>query len=310
MATRVQIRLALVLGLLVLSAVIVTTMGRSAYRVNLSAAMELWSDVLRDADDFGLQLTRVSAHDETELGDRIASAIAAQYGQTASAPYLTAVGDSLAQHATRKDISYKFHVIQSPEINAFAVPGGHVFITTGMLAFLHSEAELAGVLGHEISHIDLRHCIDQYQYQLALRRVGAEPLGEVVDYARMPMTFSYSKYQEAEADENGMTLAIEAGYDPRAMVNEMTRFDTVAPDPAAAQAQSGPATEAASATVDALGDYLRSHPLNHERIEDLNELIASDRRWHGSRQVYEGVQNYSQGIPMSQRRFPGETKTW
>src|SRR5258707_3771 len=184
MATRVQIRLAFVLGLLALSAVIVTTMGRSTYRGNFSPAMELWSDVLRDADDFGLQLTRVSAHDETELGDSIANGIAAQHnGQSAFAPYLTAVGNSLARHTSRKGITYKFHVVQSSEINAFAVPGGHVFVTTGMLAFLHSEAELAGVLGHEISHIDLRHCIDQYQYQLALRRVGAEPLGEVVDFA-------------------------------------------------------------------------------------------------------------------------------
>jgi predicted Zn-dependent protease len=306
MATKVQIRLAFVLGLLALSTVIVTTMGRSTYRVNFSAAMELWSDVLRDADDFGLQLTRVSAHDETELGDRIAAGV----GQSGFAPYLTAVGNSLAQHTSRKGITYKFHVVQSADINAFAVPGGHVFVTTGMLAFLHSEAELAGVLGHEISHIDLRHCIDQYQYQLALRRVGAEPLGEAVDFARLPMTVGYTKYQEAEADENGMTLAIEAGYDPRAMVNEMTRFDTVAPDPATAQSQPGPATEAASATIDALGDYLRSHPLNHERIEDLNDLLASDHRWHGSREVYEGVKNYSLGIPMTQQRFHGESKVW
>src|SRR5271169_798459 len=125
MVSRFQIRLAFVLGLLALSAVVVTTMGRSTYRVNLSAAMELWSDVLRDADDFGLQLTRVSAQDETRLGD----SIAAQYkGQSAFAPYLTAVGNSLAQHASRKGISYKFHVVQSSEINAFAVPGGHVFV--------------------------------------------------------------------------------------------------------------------------------------------------------------------------------------
>ena len=306
MATKVQIRLAFVLGLLALSTVIVTTMGRSTYRVNFSAAMELWSDVLRDADDFGLQLTQVPAHDETDLGDRIAAGV----GQSGFAPYLTAVGNSLAQHTSGKGITYKFHVVQSADINAFAVPGGHVFVTTGMLAFLHSEAELAGVLGHEISHIDLRHCIDQYQYQLALRRVGAEPLGEAVDFARLPMTVGYTKYQEAEADENGMTLAIEAGYDPRAMVNEMTRFDTVAPDPATAQSQPGPATEAASATINALGDYLRSHPLNHERIEDLNELIASDHRWHGSREVYEGVKNYSLGIPMTQQRFHGESKVW
>lgn len=309
MATNVRIRLAFVLGLLALSAVIVATMGHSSYRVNLSAAMELWSDVLRDVDDFGLQLTRVSARDETALGDGIASGvIAGSHEEPALEPYISAVGSTLVRNVSRKDIAYRFHVIRSTEVNAFAVPGGHVFITTGMLDFLHSEAELAGVLGHEISHIDLRHCIDQYQYQLALRRVGAEPLGEVVDFARLPLSIGYTKYQEAEADENGVTLALEAGYDPRAMVDVMNRFQKITPDPSAPQAPSAPLTEAASATADTLEVYLRSHPLNYERVEDLSDLIASDRRWHGSRQVYEGVENYHERIPMSQRRFHGESK--
>jgi beta-barrel assembly-enhancing protease len=310
MLTNVRIRLALVLGLLALSGVIVVTMGSSRNRVNLSAAMELWGDVLRDADDFGLQLTRVSAHDETELGDGIAAGfIAGSQEEPALEPYVSAVGATLVQNVSRKDITYKFHVIRSPDVNAFAVPGGHVFITTGMLDFLHSEAELAGVLGHEISHIDLRHCIERYQYELPARRVGAESVGEVADLLRLPIIVGYAKYQEAEADENGMTLALEAGYDPRAMVDVMKRFEQVTPDPTA-QAASGPVTEAASATADTIEVYLRSHPLNYERVEDLDELIASDRRWHGTREVYEGVENYRERIPMSQRRFPGESQEW
>ena len=311
MATNVRIRLALVLGLLALSAVIVTAMGHSSYRVNLSAAMELWGDVLRDADDFGMQLTQVSTRDETDLGDGIAAGFIAN-GQEDHVLelYVSAIGNALARNVSRKDIAYKFHVMKSAEVNAFAVPGGHLFITTGMLDFLHSEAELAGVLGHEISHIDLRHCIERYQYELPLKHVGAESLGAVADFVRVPIIVGYAKYQEAEADENGITLALEAGYDPRAMVDVMNRFEKITPDPAASSAPSGPVTEATSATADTIEVYLRSHPLNYERVDDLSELVASDRRWHGAREVYEGVENLRERIPMSQRRFPGESRQW
>jgi predicted Zn-dependent protease len=127
MAISVRIRLAFVLGLLALSAVVVVTVGRSSHSVSLSAAMELWGDVLRDADDFGLQLTRVSAHDEMELGDGIASGfIAGSYMDPALEPYVSAVGSALVRNVSRKDIVYKFHVIKSTEVNAFAIPGGHV----------------------------------------------------------------------------------------------------------------------------------------------------------------------------------------
>jgi len=304
-------RLLFVLGLLALSAVVVATMGNSSGRVNLSAAMQLWGEVFRDADDLGLQLTLVPARDEMELGKRIERAMLSEsHQQTSIDPYLDAVGNSLARNVSRKGIAYKFHLVESPEVNAFAVPGGQVFVTTAMLAFVRSEAELAGVLGHEISHIDLRHCIGRYQYQLALERVGAGPVGEAVDLARLPLVVGYTKYQESEADEQGVTLALEAGYNPRAMVQMMTRLDRQSGDSAAPPAASGPVTEAADATAEALGAYLRSHPLGYERIDDLNKLIATDQSRLGPREVYEGVENYRERIPMSAHRYPGESKKW
>src|SRR3981081_882174 len=129
-------RLVFVLALLALSAVVVATMGRSSGRVNFSAAMQLWGDVFRDADDLGLQLTLVSPRDEMELGKRIERAMLSEsHQQTSIDPYLDAVGDALATNVSRKGIAYKFHLVESPEINAFAVPGGQVFITTAMLGF-------------------------------------------------------------------------------------------------------------------------------------------------------------------------------
>jgi predicted Zn-dependent protease len=130
-----------------------------------------------------------------------------------------------------------------------------------------------------------------------------------MDLARLPLIVGYTKYQESEADEQGVTLALEAGYDPRAMLEVMTRLNPRSRD-SAPPASSGPVTEAADATVAALGAYLRSHPLGDERIDDLNELIAADRSRLGPREVYEGVENYRERIPMSAHRYPGESKKW
>ena len=129
-------------------------------------------------------------------------------------PYVNAVGQSLVPYVRRTGISYQFHVIDSAEVNAFAVPGGQVFVFTGMLRFLKSEAELAAILGHEISHVDLRHCIEKYQYELAARRVGLDGIGQLADRARLPITIAYQKNEEIEADAQGARLSIQAGYDP------------------------------------------------------------------------------------------------
>src|SRR5882757_4493469 len=95
-------RLVFVLGLLALSAVIVATMGRSSRKVNFSAAMQLWGDVIRDADNLGLQLTQISARDEMELGEKIERAVVSEsHQQTAINPYLNTVGNALARNVSR-----------------------------------------------------------------------------------------------------------------------------------------------------------------------------------------------------------------
>ena len=118
-------------------------------------------------------------------------------------PYVDAVGQTLVPWVRRHGIAYQFHVIDSSEVNAFSVPGGQVFVFTGMLQFLQSEAELAAILGHEIAHMDQRHCIEKYQYELAARKVGLEGIGHIADRARLPITIAYQKNQEIEADAQG-----------------------------------------------------------------------------------------------------------
>ena len=284
----------------------VVLMGHPDSDVSLESARAIWADTLRDADAVGLQATRVSPAREMQLGDEMAAQIV-PWGQEdpEATRYVGAVAASLIPHAHRQDIRFHIHVIRSAQVNAFALPGGHIYVLTGLLDFLQSEAELAAILGHEISHVDLRHCIERYQYQLALRRFGAPEAGEIAGIAHALVAFGYTQDQELEADAAGEQLAIEAGYDPDAAVavfNRMqTRFGGAAHKPA-----STPADEAAGAVIDAIGSYFRTHPPSHQRAVQLSDLLARNHRELAGRIVYKGVRNFQSRIPRGTQELPDE----
>ncbi|MCX6625210.1 MAG: M48 family metallopeptidase, partial [Acidobacteria bacterium] len=167
---------------------------------------------------------------------------------------------------------YLFAVIDSPDINAFALPGGQVFVTTGMLGFVQSNDELAAVVGHEIAHVDLRHCIERYQYILKARKLRVGELGEAVQAARMLAAMEYSKYQEMDADAAGARLAQAAGYDPRAALRVFQRLIGQGGEGPEVFAQTAPG-ELNRAAARALGDYFRSHPTSAERSDRLNDIL-------------------------------------
>ena len=294
-----------VLLILVVSGALVA-IGEVDQSVNLSSVLEVWSDVLRDADQFGFKLTRVSDQEEMEVGKKIASSITVQRRENHEwVPYVSAVGETLLPHIRRRGIRYEFHVIESSQINAFALPGGQIFVMTGMLQFLQSEAELAAILGHEISHVDLRHCIERFQYELALKKVGAGKLGQLAEIGRQLLTAGYNKYQEFEADEQGVRLSIQAGYNPEAGAVVFNRLKPMAGERTRPEAKT-PAGEVVQALDEAMGSYLRSHPSSDERMRRLKGLIVKNRERLSERDIYEGIENYRRRVPRTQEEFPGE----
>jgi predicted Zn-dependent protease len=301
-------------GLVVVLVVLVAAgatvwMGEMQADVSLASTSEIWGDLLRDADQFGLNLTRMSDAKEMELGNRLASAMITS-GATDPAweTYVSAVGATLAPNLRRQGIQYRFHVLQSPVVNAFALPGGHVFVFTGMLEFIHSEAELAAVLGHEMSHVDLRHCVELYQYQAAFEKVGVGGVGQMVEQVRRLTARGYSKYQELEADAQGFRLIALAGYNPEASVVFFTRLRQVFGEPPPSSART-PVGELAGAVVHEVGSYFQSHPPTAERLRRLDALVAHNRKRLAGRPFYEGVENYLRRIPRSQQQFPHELRT-
>lgn len=140
--------------------------------------------------------------------------------------YVRRIGDRLAAESDWTSLPWTFRVLDSPTVNAFAVPGGYVYVTRGILSHMNSEAELAGVLGHEIAHVTGRHATEQRQRStlanlgLVLGSVLAPEIAEVAlgtglaQGAAQLLFLKYSRDQELEADRMGIRYAVAAGYDP------------------------------------------------------------------------------------------------
>jgi predicted Zn-dependent protease len=229
--------------------------------VGLGSIRQLWSDALRDADQPALRLTRLSVGEESRLGDSLMSELPWPEDPAAAAQ-VAAVAQAMLPHVHRRGITYRFHVAQAPMINAFALPGGHVIVTTGMLAFVQSNAELAEVIGHEIAHIDLRHAVERHQYQYRL--------GPLVELFHRLVAMPYSADQELDADAEGLRLAAAAGYDPAAAPALFARLQQ-SEAPAAASSDT-PAGEVGQAVSGAIASYFRSHPPSEERARRLKKL--------------------------------------
>lgn len=191
---------------------------------------------------------------------------------TAIEQYIQSVGARTAAFAHRK-LPYRFHCIpDSGFVNAFALPGGPVFMGAGLLSLMHTEDELSATLGHEIEHIDHYHCAERVQLEAVIRHV---PLGELVGLPVAIFVAGYGKDQELEADREGMRLATAAGYSPLGAIRLFEAFDRLYPTATAAQ-PGDPSEEASDVAWKTLAGYFRSHPSNAERIRQLQNLIARD----------------------------------
>ncbi len=298
-----------VVMVLLLAGGILASIGKQDPSVGLSSAREVWADVLRDTDQIGLQLTRIPVAEEVQLGQEIE---AGMRGWAAEDPkdtkYVSDVAALLLPNVGRKDMPYRFHVVESPSINAFALPGGHIYVLRGMMDFLQNEAELAAILGHEMAHVDLRHCVERYQYERALKRAGAGEAGQMIDRARILVTIGYSQYQELDADSEGARLAIDAGYYPGAPEAVFSRLESLMGE-TRARRETTPVGEVTQSMDEALMDFFRTHPLSAERAKSMHGFAASHAELK-NRRFFVGAQNYANRIGRSASAPQSEMKTF
>ncbi|MEW6312866.1 MAG: M48 family metalloprotease [Pseudomonadota bacterium] len=177
-------------------------------------------------------LALVSEADEIRIGKQGDLDIKKEYGfydLPKLQEYVDMVGQKLARNSHRSNLEFHFTVVDSPEINAFALPGGYIYITRGLLAYLNSEAELAAVLGHEIGHVTARHSVQQmsaaYAADIAVQiaSIFAPELGSavgrnLVNVLGGALLSGYGREHELEADRLGAQYLAKTGYDPQAMV--------------------------------------------------------------------------------------------
>ncbi|MEI7465376.1 MAG: M48 family metalloprotease [Burkholderiales bacterium] len=197
--------------------------------------------------------------------------------------YVNDIGQRLASQSERSELEWHFTVLDSPEINAFALPGGYVYVTRGIMAYMDSEADLAGVIGHEIGHVTARHGAQRATRQqaagfgvlaatllgVALEGAGVSGAGRVVGEVSQGVAAgyiaSYGREQELQADQLGAEYLSRSRYDPRNMVDVikvLKNQERFADDMARAEGR----------TPQAHTNWLASHPSNDQRLEQIMQI--------------------------------------
>ncbi len=220
------------------------------------------------------ELVFMTPAEEREIDARVARQVESEFGlvkNEALQEYVSAVGQALAVHSPRQDVIYSFQVVEMEEPNAFALPGGHIYVSRGLLMVANSEAELANVLGHEIAHVAARHAAkqDAHTKTFGLATVlgdlmsGGASEDHRAEGVAPDFVSRYARNQEREADRIGQDIAVAAGVDPMGMSQFLQTLDAIT---RVTQGFSNPRS------------YFASHPATRERIAE-SASSAQARRW-------------------------------
>jgi predicted Zn-dependent protease len=177
---------------------------------------------------------QVSDADERKIGEEVSATIRKEFGvyqNAAVTKYVTLVGTVLAQASARPNLNWEFIVLDTDGVNAFAAPGGIVHITRGALGLIKSEAELAGVLGHEVSHVAKKHTVNAIQKNRTVQ-LGTSTVAGSSEYVQAFAKATYDNIvergfdrgDENDADQEGLRLANKAGYDPSGLATFLTKL--------------------------------------------------------------------------------------
>lgn len=219
----------------------------------------------------------VSPQQEQQMGSQNAQMVEAQIGVDRSQPlsgYVSQVGQRLVAQLDQPEFTYHFAVLDDPTPNAFALPGGYIFISRGLLAIMNSEDELAAVLAHEIIHVSEHHSVKQMRSSIlpSLAELPGNIVGGVVNEnlgalinapisaSNSLLTAKYSRTHESESDRLGIALAAKAGYQPTAMADILKRMND------AVELELEQEIEKS---------YFDSHPYTPERVAAIHKQVPA-----------------------------------
>ncbi|WP_075579768.1 MULTISPECIES: M48 family metallopeptidase [Acidaminococcus] len=188
------------------------------------------------------QAAMISQKQEIEMGQQVAQQLENHYGLVQDDEIqdrVSRIGQKLLANGTRPGLTYTFKVLNTPDVNALACPGGFIYVYKGLLDYMTSDDELAAVLGHEIGHIEKRHTVHQMEQQMALSLLtllagvasGDPGAGMVLaSTASQALMAGYSRKDEREADQEGFRLSTLAGYNPYGSYVTMAKLEDMSKD--------------------------------------------------------------------------------
>ena len=258
---------------------------------------------------------------EVEEGRKAHQDVLSEYGMVQDQrvqAYVSEIGRRLAQQSERSQLDWHFTVLDSPEVNAFALPGGYVYVTRGIMAYMDSEADLAGVMGHEVGHVTARHGAQRAtrQQTAGLGVLAATVLGAILEgrgmtgagqiASQISQTAAagyiahYSRDQELQADRLGADYLARIHFNPKNMVDVIQLLrnqDQFAADSARSEGRAP--TQGPS--------WLASHPSSEERLRDITAIAANYRGSYADdgRARYQQVVN---GMAFGESREQGVTR--
>ena len=233
---------------------------------------------------------------EVQLGKQFSREIEKEleiYADPVVTAYIDQLGQHLANHSQRKNITYHFKVVDTEVVNAFAIPGGYLYVNVGLIRAAENESELAGVIGHEIGHVVGKHGVKQMTRQLGLAAVAQLALGEdqskleqmVAGLATNGVLTKYSRDAEREADMYAVQEMYDAGIDPEGMATFFEKLRNLQ--------KSKPSR---------LQQMFATHPLTTERITAVRSQIARLPR-------KSNLKKDSQRFHQIKKRLPPPAKT-
>ena len=224
-------------------------------------------DELRRAGRVVQQALPIGVEKEREIGFGIAATVAGRYGlvdDPALMRYLNLVGQAVAQQSPRYgEVPFHFAVLDTDDVNAFAAPGGYVFVTRGALDLMESEAELAGVLAHEVGHVDEKHVLDEIRRSSVAAQAQEEAqvsgalLNRLSDFGTSLLFTGLSREDEIESDTLGTLYAATTGYRADGLLRFLRHL-----------------REAEEEGAAGMREWLATHPSTEERITALETYLA------------------------------------
>jgi predicted Zn-dependent protease len=213
----------------------------------------------------------VSLDQEWQLGQQMAAQVAQQtrfVNDPQAVAYISSVGERIHRVTPLAGRPFDFHIVDDPSVNAFSIPGGHIYINRGLITQANQVDMLAGVMAHEISHVVARHVLKQVEQQQQIGVIGSILLGQnpgalqtlLANVLAGGAMARFSRADEKQADDLGLQYMIAAGYDPHGMLDMFQKLLSLE-----------------KTSPSAVDKFFLDHPVTQDRINDISRRIGTGR---------------------------------